>query len=1040
MQDPKALESVLRAKLQPQLSVTAQALESGASVGGLEDTHVAGLKVRVPQDTPSGILIDTLGQVSTLPIQAESQLLGSSGAVNTLNGGNSSGLVVLTGDDQTIPHAPVTPLFNLLRDQPRSSNSPVLISVRETDGQVGVSNEPVAITPGIPIVMKAVGIDAPVGNAMQVTAMNVLALGSVRLEAPPAPKEYPLLNAFKAAGKLTNWGSGPNGKIPNQRNAFIGRKELLDELHAQFGTGNSERKKYTPKADAPVVISACKGLGGVGKTQLALRYLVETKDQYNLRVWFQAENVDLLERDYYIQFAMALGYESKDPLFKDAFIHVDKVLSDNPGWIIVYDNVSTYEDIEKFLPTAEGGKVLITTRSQEWPEEDVNILPIDIMDETDSIALLKAILKRKEFDNREIEDMKILVGKDMLEGLPLAIAQAGACIFHQGISISEYIRCYKESQEEMLSYERLPSGTTHDPVLITWKMSINAIQEESKKLKKSVLSYAPLLLLPCAYLAPEGISRKIVSKWFEKTYPEFKSACSELLGMLHKYSLINRGEDVLSLHRLVQDSIRICHKDVELLAKINLNCSVINQTWYKSLLEVMRDLILDHDKTIIETGFWRNELFFHLETIMKHCREIPVNEEMAIIFFELGKSAYDVSRKYAEKFFKAAEEILAQHQSHKDLYAETLLRLGMILYDGAKNAIEREDGRELCEKSLKISEEIKSDGLIVEACLKIGLAYNGNNKVEEAKKYYKKALDTLSQQLQTFPLLNIELTEKICSAKGYQCGCYVQLLELSTAISDYQDVYDSLKRMEILKDPLSLKIASIDLARALNLGGRYQEAQDALKQEFQLDNADKVYGLVGVHAMLMGCESSVKKSLFLKEKVDLEKLVIDLDSIISNYKAFARKSETYDIFYPLVYKGQALFELGDLSRALLALEEAKKIGEHSPRVDTQTLLHLGQCYYYIAVANFFQEDGYNNSLKPLSEFFMVTERILKNIERGFVKIDEVEFQADKLPYLFEKAYEQWSFLFGNDHPLSKTARGYFEKVQEKKLRKAFGCS
>ncbi|KJV79688.1 tetratricopeptide repeat domain protein [Rickettsia hoogstraalii str. RCCE3] len=94
---------------------------------------------------------------------------------------------------------------------------------------------------------------------------------------------------------LTTW------NIPRQDNVFVGREKLLNNLH------NKLRQNHTPEGISNVAISACTGLGGIGKTQLTLQYVTHTKHPYTFKAWFPAENIDDLCNKY-IEFAKLLGY------------------------------------------------------------------------------------------------------------------------------------------------------------------------------------------------------------------------------------------------------------------------------------------------------------------------------------------------------------------------------------------------------------------------------------------------------------------------------------------------------------------------------------------------------------------------------------------------------------------------------------------------------------------------------------------------------------------------------------------------------------
>ncbi|WP_342271821.1 hypothetical protein [Candidatus Tisiphia endosymbiont of Parasteatoda lunata] len=69
--------------------------------------------------------------------------------------------------------------------------------------------------------------------------------------------------------------------------------------------------------------------------------------------------------------------------------YIKQWLIDNPGWLLVYDNVNNYREIEPFLPEA-GGHVILTTRQRYWSTK-FSILPVNIMTEEEAIKTIKTL-------------------------------------------------------------------------------------------------------------------------------------------------------------------------------------------------------------------------------------------------------------------------------------------------------------------------------------------------------------------------------------------------------------------------------------------------------------------------------------------------------------------------------------------------------------------------------------------------------------------------------------------------------------------------
>lgn len=363
--------------------------------------------------------------------------------------------------------------------------------------------------------------------------------------------------------------------IPRQDLIFVGREKLLEDLHEKL---DPNKKLETTNA---LAISACAGLGGIGKTQLALQYIHHTKHSYTLKAWFPAEEIDSLYR-YYIEFAKTLGYIGEKPDKEHVIAYIKKWLNEHPGWLLVYDNVNNYSEIKTFLPD-KGGHVILTTRQRYWPP-NFKIVPIDVMTEKESIKTIKSFLQKNI--QKEKSEAKELV--KILGYLPLALAQAGAYMRQNQLSITEYLKLYKSYEMELLADNTLPKEVNIYPVAITWNISLKAIIKETKNIQEGPIAIE--LLTVCSYLAPEKISRKILLHWLQEVHPELKPAeliLNKHIGLLWKYSMINYDDVHLSIHRLVQIVLR--HQLQQALENKSSICSTLNLKWYESLLRFFID-------------------------------------------------------------------------------------------------------------------------------------------------------------------------------------------------------------------------------------------------------------------------------------------------------------------------------------------------------------------------------------------------------------------------------------------------------------------
>ncbi len=266
--------------------------------------------------------------------------------------------------------------------------------------------------------------------------------------------------------------------LPRQDHVIIGRKKIYQVICNTFKSNKKELN-----------IMVLTGLGGIGKTQLALQYARHTARPYTLKAWFQAENLDQLNQSY-IQFAKTLGLTSEESSMKEIIVFVNKTLSKHPGWLLVYDNVNSYEEIEPYLPES-GGHILITSRSQLWPNM-IHALSVGMMTENESLQLLHQLIhhhtnvQQKNLQNKEENEIKML--SKMLGYLPLALAQAGSYINQSQMSVQSYLDLYKKHSNELLNNDIFPKGTHSLPVSITWNTSFESIINNEKNKEESLLA------------------------------------------------------------------------------------------------------------------------------------------------------------------------------------------------------------------------------------------------------------------------------------------------------------------------------------------------------------------------------------------------------------------------------------------------------------------------------------------------------------------------------------------------------------------------
>jgi hypothetical protein len=339
---------------------------------------------------------------------------------------------------------------------------------------------------------------------------------SARLPAPDRP-------AF--AGRLPAvWNVLPR----NPR--FVGRTELLAELRGRLRGG-----------EHTIAVQALHGLGGVGKTQLAIEYPHRFAADYELVWWLDAEQPALLASQL-AALADPLGLSARDSV-PAAVNAVREELRRRPGWLLVFDNAQRPQDLVDYQPGG-AGHVLVTSRYPGWGGLGGR-LEVDVLSRPETVALLHRRLP--ELDDELAHQLAAELGD-----LPLAAAQAAGYLESTGLPAADYLRRFRARRNrllargEVLGYQgRLDSA---------WALSLERLRSEAPA--------AVQLLQLAAFLAPEPIPLRLFAEHAEllaeplRTIATDADELDDLVGLIVGLSLIRRQGDRIQVHRLVQAMIR----------------------------------------------------------------------------------------------------------------------------------------------------------------------------------------------------------------------------------------------------------------------------------------------------------------------------------------------------------------------------------------------------------------------------------------------------------------------------------------------------
>lgn len=291
-------------------------------------------------------------------------------------------------------------------------------------------------------------------------------------------------------------------------------------------------------------IVALSGLGGIGKTQIALKYAYRNRPgAYPTALWVNAADTATLEADF-ASLAETLELPEKDEVEQAKRIKaVKEWLEKHTGWLLVMDNADELPDVEQFLLSKPRGHIILTTRWQ-FPEKYAAPLAVEAMDAEDGRQFLLRRTNRSP-KGEELEAVDHLV--DVLGGLALALEQAGVYIKETTTSFADYLKLYEENRRTLLDQH----GALND-VHSEHPLTVAATIKASFARVREITPLAEDILHFCAFLQPDAIPEELFQH--DDSFKVDPMIFHKGIAALQRYSLIkyNDQEKVFSMHRLVQ--------------------------------------------------------------------------------------------------------------------------------------------------------------------------------------------------------------------------------------------------------------------------------------------------------------------------------------------------------------------------------------------------------------------------------------------------------------------------------------------------------
>lgn len=336
--------------------------------------------------------------------------------------------------------------------------------------------------------------------------------------------------------------------LPPPNPFFTGRKAIFSSIRNALDTGRTT-----------IVLS---GLGGIGKTQIAIAYAHRFLEDYQYVFWTVADSPKTLLVEL-IRIATALDLPEK--VEKDHNVVEEAVrtwLYTHNDWLLILDNVEDPDLVERYRPWSGQGHLLVTTQDSRAfvDSHDLSIIEIESLEKQAGIHLLLrriGAMTRKgassEVAQTEREAASSIV--EEVGGMPLALDQAGAYIHETQCGLQDYLRLFRTHKTNLLGRRGRLTTLHSASVVATISMACEKILSTPHALD---------LLTFCAFLHADNIPEEFFTQGAaenEALFPLSDTAhflLTEVSGALLRYSLIHRNPTTttISIHRLVQEVLR----------------------------------------------------------------------------------------------------------------------------------------------------------------------------------------------------------------------------------------------------------------------------------------------------------------------------------------------------------------------------------------------------------------------------------------------------------------------------------------------------
>jgi tetratricopeptide (TPR) repeat protein len=505
---------------------------------------------------------------------------------------------------------------------------------------------------------------------------------------------------------------------------FVGRSKELTKIHEKLHQQNA------------VVISAVAGMGGVGKTELVIKYALEHEADYPGGIcWLSARDANLAAGIIqFVQLHMGLKVPQKD------FHENPLTLNQQVGWcwqnwqpllglvLVVFDDVTNLENLSELLPTNNRFRVLMTTRLRNLNPK-IEEIPLDVLSPNESLEFLINLVGKKKV-NKELATAKELC--QWLGYLPLGIELVGRHLV-------------KKPPHWTLAQilEQLQQQRIHDRATIVQQKILSPVQ--TSVLAAFELSWVELnpTTQKIAVLLSLFAGDIFVWKWVESTAKLLNWHESDVelaIEQLYQRHLVQCVEEkntcYYKIHPLIREFLQI--KSIEISEN-----SELKQAFSSTFVEIARSIPYPLTLNIINSV---KNAIPHLAEVAENLIDAVGNENLYWTFTGLARfygeqGLYGLAETWYQRCVSAVKSRLGE--KHPD-FAGSLNNLARIYISQGKY----ETAESLCLEALELRKQLLGENHPYFATSLSSLAelYKSQGKYEAAEPLFIQVLDLLKKQ------------------------------------------------------------------------------------------------------------------------------------------------------------------------------------------------------------------------------------------------------------------------------------------------------